>query len=327
MRGLGRVFQRGPWWWIALSVNGREIRESSSSTERRDAEKLLKARLAQIQRGTFADPTQEKRPFTELLDMLTQDNKNNGRKSAAKLDCHIVPVKKFFLLDRICDVTATKIESYKTARLTDGKANATINRELAAIRRALRLALQRRMIAMVPHIAMLKENNVRTGFVNKPDLDRIAELLPQPLADFARFAFLTAWRRGEIASLEWRDVELAGGVIRVRPENSKSGHAKLIALEGELREVIQRRSQDRPYETASGEIMLSTLVFHRRGSPIGDFRKLWIPACEKAGIPNLLIHDLCRSGIRAMIRAQVPERIAQEISGRRTRSILDRYKS
>jgi hypothetical protein len=42
MRGMGRIYQRGPIWWIAYYFNGEQKRESSNSERESDAKRLLK---------------------------------------------------------------------------------------------------------------------------------------------------------------------------------------------------------------------------------------------------------------------------------------------
>lgn len=63
---------------------------------------------------------------------------------------------------------------------------------------------------------------------------------PSYLKDFVRFAYLTGWRKGEVAQLTWDDVDRKGKTIRLHPEGSKTAKGRTIALTGELWELIEQ---------------------------------------------------------------------------------------
>lgn len=99
------------------------------------------------------------------------------------------------------DVRGSHVERYKAARVTEKKAPATINRELAALRRAFRLAVKQERLTTMPTIQLLAEHNVREGFITPADFEKLLAALPEHLQDFTRFAFLTGWRKGELQTL------------------------------------------------------------------------------------------------------------------------------
>lgn len=135
----GRVFRRGNVWWIAYYYNGKENRESAGKTEKL-AKAKLKERIRQIRGDRFVGPEQERWTVGELLDGLLTHLTIKGAKGMVPLYSHLRPVREFFAMTRAVDVTTALIEQYQHERLGKGKATATINREVGALRQALNLA-------------------------------------------------------------------------------------------------------------------------------------------------------------------------------------------
>ena len=114
-------------------------------------------------------------------------------------------------------------------------------------------------------------------------------------------------------------------MIRLRPEESKNGQGRILALEGDLWTIIQRRWSEHTLTRKDKTVAISRYVFHHDGHAIVDIKKAWTTACTKAGVGPRLFHDFRRTAIRNMVRAGVPETVAMRISGHKTRSVFDRY--
>ena len=317
MRGMGRVFKRGTVYWVAYYHRGKEYRESSESESESAAKKLLKKRIGEVAQGRLLGANQDRLTFDDLARALLADYQINGRRSLRSARLSISHLRKFFGFDRAVDITTDRIKAYAADRQKAKAANASINRELAALKRMFSLAVEDGRLSHSPYIPTLEEDNARQGFVDHGAFVSLRANLSEYLRDPITFLYLSGWRLGEMKALEWRDVDLRGRVVHLRPEISKNKDGRILPLSGELLEIMNRahahRRPDCPF------------VFHRDGEPIGDFRKAWSAACRVAGLNPILVHDLRRTAVRNMVRAGIPDRVAMTLSGHKTRSIFDRY--
>ena len=355
MNGLGRIFKRGPIFWIAYYHRGKEFRESSHSETEAQAKKLLKKRLGEVGRGRLIGPIEEKVTFEEMSQDFLRDYEINGMRSLSAARLSVRHLRAFFALDRALDITTDRVRSYISHRQDEGASNGSINREIAALKRMFSLAVQAVKLSSKPYLPSLEENNARQGFLDHGSFLSLRENLPDYLKDPVTFLYLSGWRVSEMRALHWRDVDLAGKVVRLRPEISKNKNGRLLPLTGELLEIIERARTGRRLDCA--------FVFHINSKPLGDFRKAWQTACVAAGFgrfvederPTVQLesltqldedhakeilkrrrhgrkkyvgtipHDLRRCAIRNMVRAGIPERVAMALSGHKTRSVFDRY--
>ena len=224
------------------------------------------------------------------------------------------------------------VRAYVAARQAHGAANATVNRELAALKRMFTLARQANKVLVTPYIPLLRENNVRQGFFERVEFDAVRDALPEPLRGVVTFAYYTGWRLpSEVLTRQWRHVDRKAGTVRLEPGTTKNDDGRLFPygdLLPELADTID--DQWATHERLRSTGVLSPWVFPRlRGSdpggPVGSFRKTWLTACRAAGCPGRIPHDFRRTAVRNLTGAGVPERVAMQLTGHKTRSVFDRY--
>lgn len=318
-RGTARPYLRGRIWWIKYYVPGelKPRRESSGSSNKNDAIRLLNQRRAEVDNRKI---TTGSATVTHLLDLYLADQKKQSRRSYKQAEGYVrLHLSPAFGKIKASAITTQMINAFVEQQQNARYANATINRWLEALRRGYTLGTESTppLVYTAPKIELLEEDNVREGFLEYEHYVAMRNELPEHQRLILVIGYHLGMRRGEILKLRWDQVDWRQNLIRLEKKQTKSKQARVAPLYGELRAWFEMafaaRSKECPF------------IISWRGHGISEVKTAWNKARERAGVPKLLLHDLRRTAVRNMVRAGIPEKQARLISGHKTRSIFDRY--
>ena len=222
----------------------------------------------------------------------------------------------------VSQLTTDLLKSYVRARLDEGAAGGTVNRELAILKHSLKLAEQTTPPLATTTLAfpMSKEAVPRQGFLTDATYDKLAQECMKEglwLRGMLSVVCSFAWRKGEVLNLQVRQLDFPGRVIRLDIGTTKNDDGRIVRMSNEVFELLSACAEGK------GE---QDFVFTRDGNRrVLDFRTAWTNACDRAGCSGLLFHDLRRTGARNLRRLGVSEGVIMRMGGWRTRTVFDRY--
>jgi len=322
------------WYLQFFNSAGRKVRISSKTEDRQNALDQLRKYTADKDAGSAAVDA-KRITYAELRSALLASYNERGNKSllttadGAETVPGLPQLDQFLGFDSanpgptVAHLGTETARRFIKQRQEEGAGNAVINRSLAALRRMLNLAKREGRIASVPFIPMLKEPPARKRFLAVDDFERLLKLLPGHLRPLVAFLYWCGVRLGEALQVEWPQVDLERGLIRLEEDQTKSGEAREVPIPAPLRPVLEDAQQK------EGRVFDAT-----------NLRKEWCKACAAAGLgtlttvegkpydpvySGLTIHDLRRSAVRNLVNAGVPQTVAMSISGHKTVSVFLRY--
>jgi len=301
--GTGSLFQHKGCnrWVIQYYRDGRRIREATGMTSRRKAQDLLTERLGQVAKGEWTAPRKPAR-VEELYFALENHTKVNRPRGMRELGWrwgkkgkdlkhperwtgHLAPVFGHVLAS---NVTSESLTSYARVRQEEGAANATINREFATLRRMFNLARRSSppRVRDVPHFPMLKEDNVRRGFIEDADFDGLATAVTEPwLRTFLEVSFTYGWRRGELLGLLVRQLNFAARTIRLDVGTTKNGEGREVTMTARVFELLRAATEGKGPNDA---VLTRKDEATGEHSPVRDLRNAWQNLCVRAGLAQLV---------------------------------------
>jgi integrase len=316
------------------------VRRSAGTKRKAEAERQLRDALGEVDRGTAPKPG-ERVTVADLHRLVSDDYTRNGRRSWREANRAFGYLERYFGDRPVSELTVADVDTYVAARL-EGRvvgpsrkkdthpprrkgARATVNRELAMLRRGFRLAVKKSQLARRPAFSLLREDNRRKGFFEVEEFEAVVAKLPSHLQPLMRFLYWTGWRSAEARALEWRQVNRKAGVIRI--EDTKSGEPRTIpyGVLPELRDIIESQRLRADDLQREKKRVIKHVFFTAKGFKIHDYAAEWNDARRAAGLPGRIVHDFRRTAARNMLRVGIAEHVAMQIGGWKTESVFRRY--
>jgi len=316
-----------PVWWVSYTdPSGKRVRQSTGTTDRKEAEALEAKWKLEVYRLQQWDE-KPARSFDELMlayIKATEHEKRDPVRDKNALD-HLYPV---FTGRDLGTLQQAEVRQYTNHRKAEGAAASTINKEVGLLSAAINYA-RREWGWDIPNPASgcrLKQPEGRVRWITRAEaslLIKEAEAEPRALhlPDFIQLALHTGCRKGELLKLEWRRVDLQAGLIYLEAEHTKTKRRRSVPLNAVARSAMMSRLKFRAKYCPD-----SPWVFcNKKGERILNIKRSFPSACKRAGIEDFRIHDLRHTCAAWLVTAGVPLAEVRDLLGHRSVEMTERY--
>ena len=231
-----------------------------------------------------------------------------------------------WLGDKTCTaLTLRHVDEYRDHRLLESTQRgappsaATLDREVELLKRLLSYASSTGLLTGNPlaEVKLLRKPNVRRRVVEEVEFERLFEASEATLKPLLLVAFDTGMRLREILDLQWSQVDLRTGVIRLLPQDTKAEDARTVLLTARVLRALKALPRG-----ASG---VAVFPNPSTGAPWQDIRQAFRRAVVASKLEGLWFHDLRRSFVTRARKLGISESVVMRMSGHRTRAVFDRY--
>jgi integrase len=312
---------QGKVWWMNFMYQGRQVRRSTGTADRRLAEKIIGKVHVQIVEGRYFDIQEEPtRTFDELIDRYLREHASK-KSQPRHYHGYCNSLKAFFGGRTLAEITPKLIVEYKNRRYAAGLKPASINRELANLKKAFNLAMREWEWCWenpVSRVSMERENNQRDRWLSCEEEARLLQACAPWLHDLVSFALHTGMRMGEILELTWRAGDFSRRTVTV--VRSKNGERRTIPVNHTMLSMLKEKAKVRSLKT---DVVFCSKTF----TPIesGHLRRSFRLALSKAQIEDFRFHDLRHTFATRLVQAGVDIYKVQRLLGHKSPVMTQRY--
>jgi integrase len=300
-------------WQTRFQFEGREIRESTRTHDKRQAEEYETALKSALWRQLKIGD-KPRRKWEQAVERWLEEKAHLSSIEDQKI--HLRWLDKHLFGRFLDEITRDMLDNLGQARKAEKVANSTVNRTLEIVRAILRCAEREwRWLDSSPAVRMLPEPKRRIRWLTREEADRLLSALPDHLAEMARFSLATGLRKDNVTGLQWAQVDLERRTAWIHHDQSKTKKALSVPLNAEAVLVLRRQAGKHEQN-----------VFVYRSQPVKEANtKAWKKALKQAGIQDFRWHDLRHTWASWHVQAGTPLQVLQELGGWSSYEMVQRY--
>jgi len=285
------------------------------------AKEVLARKRAEAAEGRYSTPAKKPSPLFEDIaaEYLQYYQANRRPRSVERHQMAFQALKPFFAGHRLADISPFLIEKYKRSRKEQGRSEVTINRELAFLKNLFTMAMTWGKASENPvkQVRFFREDNGRTRFLTDEEEARLLACCSPSLRPLVITALHTGFRKSELLSLTWQDVDFQRRMITVRASYAKNGETRSIPMTVTVTTTLRALKGE-------GEPSVSVFRTHE-GTPYRHIAKVFGAACRRAGLTDVTFHDLRHTFASRLVMAGVDLPTVQALMGHKTIAMTMRY--
>ena len=203
---------------------------------------------AEAVEGRYELPSKKPSPLFEDIaaEYLQYYRANRRPRSAERHQMAYQALKRVFDGKRLADITPFLIEKYKRLRKEEGRSEVTVNRELAFLKNLFSMAMKWGKASENPvkQVRFFREDNGRTRFLTDEEEERLLAACSPSLRPLVLTALHTGFRKSELLSLTWQDIDFSRRVVTVQASYAKNGETRSIPMTATVTKALHALQHD-----------------------------------------------------------------------------------
>lgn len=283
-------------WWLSYVVGGKQRCESTGTSNKRVAKKILDIRRAEIAEGRFSGllkshPPTLKEYFSKYLHSKTSLHPHTHVRYAGSQRA----LERFFGRTRLPEITDALVEAYKSERVQRGTGPAGVNRDLSLLRQVLQQAKRESYIAQNPlgdreHFLDERKRRIQAKPFTVEEEQRLLAVATGYLRPLLMLLLDTGLRpNAEALPLKWSDMDIEGGMITVVSSKTRAG-VRTVPMTARLKTELLR------WKALTGPTNSEFVFFYPRNPAkhLLQVPKTWKRTLRDANVAKRRLYD-CRS--------------------------------
>lgn len=296
----GSVFKRGNVYWYTIDIDGKRHKKSLHTSSRAEAYQKFSQIKANLEIGVTPSVISSI-SFSELKKKYLAYAKSTKAKSSVRRDTAILKkMTEYFKQYHVAQINRQMVEEYAQRQREAGMKAATLNREMAVLKHLFKKAGEWGMVKENPaqDIKPLKLQKKPIRYLTDDEIQNILKAAPGIWRSVIITFLETGMRAGELARLEWKDVDIAKKILSVA--ESKSYKPRYIEISDRLLKVLNSLPKEDKRIFPFG----SDYIIHKVAK-----------ICEDAKLPDVTCHVFRHTFASRLVSAGVNLRTVQALLG------------